>query len=508
MKKLLAGIVLLAASAAHSQVVPDGFLLEHILTNPFSGSPVGFTWLPDGRVLVVEQNNSAAVRIKPVGSSTSTVIHTVPNVSTVGGERGLLGVAVDPAWPARPYIYFYYTHVDSVAYVTMYTASGDLVNPTSTSLSLASPFHLLTDIPDLQPNHNAGTLRFGPDCMLYVSLGDDAFSCSAQAPGTLAGKILRLDVSAMPGTGSGPPPKADITPSDNPFPGPDEDERLVWAFGLRNPFRFTVDSQNGDLVVGDVGANLYEEMDILPAADPGGNYGWPNREGFVDPMCCGSGTCGAAPFRDPIYAYPHVGVTPKSVIGGPRVRFVGGSALSMPASYDGSVFFHEFTDGWIRRLIETPTGWELAPAVPGQPSAENWVEGFHNLSDIQQGPDGALYLLKLFGTDRGLWRIAPDETLTGAENATPAASFALGPNPFRAGEIVMLRWSTRLPVPARLEIVDIAGRRVFSDTAPAGRTLARWDGRLPDGGLASPGVYLFRLETGATLRAGKLVVLR
>src|SRR2546426_328002 len=115
-------------------------------------------------------------------------------------EQGLLGVAVDPEWPTRPYVYFEATQATSIARVTMYTASGDLTDPSSANLQLGNPFVLLGDIPDLQGFHQGGTLRFGVDRRLYVSLGDDGSPCEAQDLTVLTGKILRLDVSSMHAT--------------------------------------------------------------------------------------------------------------------------------------------------------------------------------------------------------------------------------------------------------------------------------------------------------------------
>ncbi|MGH2569895.1 MAG: PQQ-dependent sugar dehydrogenase [bacterium] len=152
------------AAPCAAQLLPAGFVYEAVATPPFSGSPIGFAFLPDGRIILIEKQGR--VRVVPVGSLITTGILLVPNVDSVGGEEGLLGVAVDPDWPTRPYLYFCYTRTDSVTCVTMYTASGQLTNPTSTNLVLSSPFHLLTDIPNIDDEHNAGTVRFGPDGML------------------------------------------------------------------------------------------------------------------------------------------------------------------------------------------------------------------------------------------------------------------------------------------------------------------------------------------------------
>src|SRR6185436_921913 len=113
------------------------------------------------------------------------------------------------------------------------------------------------------------SLRFGPDGMLYASLGDDVQFCASQSLPTLVGKIIRIDVRALPDGPGGPPPRASIAPPDNPFIASDiEDEKLVWALGVRNPFRFQIDSVTGFLYVGDVGQSTWEEITEL---DGGGH---------------------------------------------------------------------------------------------------------------------------------------------------------------------------------------------------------------------------------------------
>ena len=304
-RRLVASSICLSAlAAAHlfdlqaRAALPTGFLSEQRVVYT-GGDPVAFTWLPDGRIILISRT-PANVLLTAVGSTAPTSILTVPNVNAAGGEQGLLGVAVDPAWPTRPYLYFAYTHTSGNSYVTMYRAAGALTNPASTAITLSQPFHLITDIPDNADNHNGGTLHFGPDGMLYLSMGDDASSCTAQALSDLTGKIVRMDVSSMPEAGPGPPTKAEITPPDNPFPGPNANERLVWAWGLRNPFRFTIDAPTGDLFIGDVGAGTEEEIDRLPPASAGANFGWPQREGNTATPCCGG--CGNGnTFTNPIY---------------------------------------------------------------------------------------------------------------------------------------------------------------------------------------------------------------
>jgi len=507
--RLLALGSLLIGVGVRAQTLPDGFLSEQVVAPPFTGMPVSFTFLPDERQLLVERN-SGAIRLSAVGSSASTVIHTVPDVEWTNAEQGLLGIAVDPGWPARPYLYVYFTHVDLEAHLIMYEASGDLTVPSSTAITLGNPYALLTDLPDQAGGHNAGTLHFGPDGMLYLSLGDDQNSCLAQDSTAANGSILRLDVSSMPGAGSGPPAKSEITPIDNPFPGPGEWAELMYAWGLRNPWSYTIDPLTGDLWVGDVGFDTEEELDWVPAASPGGNYGWPQREGFSNPMCCGN--CGVGnTFIDPVYSYMH-DLLPKTVIAGPRYRPVAGGSANFPESYHGSVFLAEWFDGWVRRLEFDGSSWQVAAPVPGQPTPENWGQTGQGTTDLQVGPDGALFLLTSVGNPRGLFRFYPDPSATGADAIAATASTAAAPNPALAGTGTTIRFEVARPGPVSLRIVDVAGRRVrtlLDASVGAGSRSVRWDGRTDAGELAAAGTYFWRLErAGEVPDLGKLSLVR
>src|SRR5439155_15209277 len=157
-------------------------------------APVGMAFLPDSRLLLVEQL-SGAVKLW-TGPGTATTILTVPGVRS-GIERGLLGIAVDPGWPSKPYVYVhydYYSYPDSDVRISRFTCAGDLLYTGDGALTIdpASRDDGLTGNRDRYPNHNGGTLRFGPDGMLYASFGDDLDACAAQDSTNLDGKILRL----------------------------------------------------------------------------------------------------------------------------------------------------------------------------------------------------------------------------------------------------------------------------------------------------------------------------
>jgi glucose/arabinose dehydrogenase len=499
-------LLIVAAARAGGPEVPPGFSIEQVVGGPFDGDPVGFAFLPDQRIVIVERN-TGNVRLAARGASSSQVVFTIPEVNGASFEDGLLGVAVDPGWPARPWLYFHYAHVDSVTNVVMYEASGDLADPSSTALTLSNPYLLLTDVPDSTGIHNAGTLRFGPDGMLYASFGDDGSNCGAQELDSPLGKILRLDPSAMPGAGSGPPPKDEITPAGNPFPATGEWVPLVWSWGLRNPFRFTIDPATGDTFLGDVGTSLFEEIDLVPAASTGPNFGWPRMEGdsTSSHVTCGLGQV----FTSPIIALPHE--SPSSIIGGPRYRPLSPSAGRFPGDYHGDLFFLEFYSGDVYRARQTGAAWSLVPGAGRSDSL--WASGFATASDFQEGPDGALWLLAMGinipGQElpAGLHRIA--STRAWVEAPAPGELRAR-PNPARGDGGVRILAPGSTAGPWTLSIRDVEGRLVRRLSGPSdpGAEVA-WDGRAADGSRAAAGVYFAEWRAGGKTSArGKIALLR
>jgi hypothetical protein len=384
----------------------------------------------------------------------------------------------------------------------MYEASGDLTDPGSPALALSNPYLLLADVRDSTGVHNAGTLRFGPDGTLYASFGDDATACRAQDLESPLGKILRLDPSAMPGAGGGPPPKGAITPAGNPFPAAGEWGRLVWAWGLRNPFRFTIDPVNGDAFVGDVGSHYFEEINLVRAQAPGPNCGWPQLEGphhVTDHGDCGTGN----EFTAPIFTLPNR--FPISIIGGPVYRPVAPAAGRFPGDYHGDLFFLEFFTGDVYRLKRNGAGWG---PVPGRGRSDSlWASGFPFVSDIQEGPDGALWLLSMGIAElpAGLHRIAWTRVYT---EAPAPAELRARPNPGRGAGVVLLV-PERTPGPWTLAIRDVEGRlvRLLAGPSDPGAEVA-WDGRSADGARAAAGVYFAEWRAGLTIARGKVALLR
>jgi len=430
----LAIVFLAATLPAAAATVPTDF--EDTLVTGGFNQPVGFAFLPDGRILVCEQvsGNIRLIVNGAIGSNDPLV--DVPNVYTSGNERGLLGICVDPDWPARPYIYIYYSHQGTnTNYLSMYTVTGDLSDPNSDNLSIApsSRYDILTDIPDNAFNHNGGTVRFGIDGMLYVSMGDDANQCTAQETDDLRGMILRLDMSAMPGSGSGPPSKANITPSDNPFSG-DANTNLVFCYGLRNPFRFNVDKVTGQLFIADVGLVDFEEVDL---ASGGENFGWPFREAEMirNPGGCDEpGGPGGSTYDSPIHFYDRSGFS-ASIVSATYYRPENYPADdSFPPEYNGDCFYVEYYEGWMVRIKDNGSSWEVADPVAGQPSNERWATGLVGASDFLVGPDGAIYYIAQYSD--ALRKIAY------VGDSEPFPHIITGPGPAEANDCLVRTFGT------------------------------------------------------------------
>jgi len=384
------------AIAATAQSVPTGFVIDTLVSSGLAG-PNDFCFLPDGRVLLA--NRAGGISIY-AGAAVAT-IGTVANIDTSLNEEGLLSIQADPAFNTNGYIYVWYnTNFDNVLHLERFTCTGVLNNPGSTALTLdlASRRVVLQTTPDNAYNHNGGSLRFGPDGMLYLSMGDDATGgCPSQLTTSSLGCVMRMNVAGLAAGGSLTPPAfSALDPGDNPLSANTDVSQLVIANGLRNPFRMEIDQVTGNLYIGDVGQVTEEEYSeyVYPAvgALPLRNFGWPWREGTIvqAPGCAGGLPAGLVA---PIAA---VGGTWASVMGGPRYRNQGGT-YDFGAGYEGSAFYLDYYAGELRRLVNTGT-WVAAPAVPGQPSATNWGTGFTAVTALRQGPDGALWFSQHSGT--------------------------------------------------------------------------------------------------------------
>ena len=260
-----------------------------------------------------------------------------PRSSGEYSERGLLGLAFHPRFSENGYFYVNYTDLDGNTVIARYS-----VSPAADQVEPQSERHLL-QVNQPYPNHNGGMLAFGPEGYLYIGLGDGGSAGDPQGNGqslqTLLGKILRIDVDR------GDPY---AIPADNPFAsGGGKPE--IWASGLRNPWRFTFDPLTGDLYIGDVGQNQWEEVDFLEAGSPGGeNFGWSYREGSHPYQ---GGPAGGLRLTEPVAEYDHsLGC---SITGGEVYR-----GMNLP-EWQGVYLYGDYCNGNIWGLLRTPEGtWQ------------------------------------------------------------------------------------------------------------------------------------------------------
>jgi len=507
----------LAPHVTRAQVLVPGFSDSIVSQN--LDLPVAFDFFPDGRLVFAEQA-SGKLRLLVNGHlSTIDPIVTLPNVR-YGGERGLLGVAVDPEFPARPYLYTHMTHTDGHIRISRWTVTGDLANTGNGALTSdpASRFDLLTTLTDAASNHNGGTVRFGTDGMLYVSLGDDASNCNAQVVDSLKGKILRLRTNTLP-AGPGLATLAQLTPADNPFVSdPVPAGRLVYAYGLRNPFRVQVDDVLRCLIVGDVGLDTYEEINLL--AQPGGsgagmgaagsNFGWPWREGDMAYMACG----GSEPaYTHAIYIFDRANYPGASIMAGPAYHVRMNGTANFPNRYEGDIFFSEYTSGDVFRLRRNGNTWALAPADSGQQDPKVWATGFENVSDWRLGPDGAVWACRQFKP--GFFRNAGTiervgyVSTSGVPPGHTSYHLRLSAYPTPATGPVSLSLQSDAPGEVHVRVFDLRGRlvRELPSQRPGGPSLSTtvlWDGLDSEGRKTANGVYFARAsasgsDTGCTI---------
>lgn len=326
--------------------VPSGFAQTTIVSG--LASPTAMAFAPDGRLFVATQGG--ALRVVKDGSLLPTPFLTVTVSSS--GERGLLGVAFDPAFATNRYVYVYYTATTPVLHnrVSRFTANGDV--------AVAGSEVAILDLDPLSSatNHNGGALHFGADGKLYVAVGDNANGTNAQSMTNLLGKVLRIN------------PDGSI-PSDNPFfltaTGVN---RAIWARGLRNPYTFAIHPGTGRMFIDDVGQSTWEEIDDGLA---GANYGWPNSEGPTT----------TAGMTGPVYAYGHgTGDTLGCAISGGT--FYAPTAPVFPSEYIGDYFFADYCGNWINR-VDPASGYAVA----------TFATGITAPVDLDVAPDGSLYYL-------------------------------------------------------------------------------------------------------------------
>ncbi|MED5597407.1 PQQ-dependent sugar dehydrogenase [Janthinobacterium sp. P210006] len=319
-----------SASVSYAATAPLALALQEVasgldapifLTAP-SGDSRLFILERPGRIRVLQNGNLLATPFLDIGTLTST-----------SGERGLLSLAFHPQYASNGYFFIYYTNL-----------AGDIVierrQVSAGNANVADPLSALTILTIAHPtfsNHYGGLLSFGPDGYLYAGTGDGGSAGdppgNAQNTNVLLGKLLRLDVSAS----SVAQPYA--IPAGNPFAGTAGARGEIWAYGLRNPWRYAFDVPAQLLYIADVGQANWEEVDVRPVSQAGNNYGWNVMEGA---HCYNSSSCSQAGLVLPAIEYGHDAAGGCSITGGYVYR---GTALPELA---GQYLYSDYCSGWLK----------------------------------------------------------------------------------------------------------------------------------------------------------------
>ena len=365
----LAAIMLLMAACRSGDIsTPSAVRVEVVVSGLTTPVEVATASDGSGRLFVAER--PGAIRIVKDGALIGKPFVDIGQRITSGGERGLLGLAFHPDYPADPRFFVDYTDLDGDTVISEFRADGpdpDRANRESERILLRidQPF----------ANHNGGSLAFGPDGMLYVAMGDGGSGGDPQGNGrrldTLLAKVLRIDVDGA--TGSDTPY---TIPADNPFLAVAGARPEIWLTGLRNPWRMHFDRATGDLWIGDVGQGKWEEIDVARDGVGGLDFGWNTMEGFH----CFASTedCDQASLTLPVAEYGHDGGC--AVIGGVVVRDARAGPL------DGRYLFGDACSDNL---------WLLDPAGDGRREPVLAGKLGRSLSSIGEGEDGTVYATSL-----------------------------------------------------------------------------------------------------------------
>jgi glucose/arabinose dehydrogenase len=356
--RFLRALLLLSTAAAAQEIslLPIATGLE---------MPVAITNARDGRLFITQQRG--IVSIYDGTALLPTPFLDIQSKVLCCGERGLLSIAFHPNYRQNGFFFVYYIDLNADIVVARYKVSDDpnRADPDSETI-------LLTINHRTYANHNGGQLVFGPDGFLYAGTGDggsggDPFG-NGQNTNALLGKILRLDVDHGSPYG---------IPASNPFVGQSGKREEIWAYGMRNPWRFSFDRATGDLLIADVGQGSWEEIDFQPAASSGGtNYGWNIMEGT---HCYNASTCNQNGLTLPILEYGHVNGA-CSVTGGYRYR-----GERYPR-FQGTYIYGDYCNGMI---------WG---ATQGNPWTSSLLaDASFNISSFGEDAAGELYVTDYAG---------------------------------------------------------------------------------------------------------------
>ena len=436
MKKLInyLTLIFLCYNSSFSQSV----LLESF--GPSFNSPVEIKNAGDERLFVVEKSGKIKI-LNQNGSVNSTPFLDIEDrVSTNANERGLLGLAFHPNYPENPFFFVNYTNNSGATTISKFSVSADqnIANDSET---------ILLEINQPYANHNGGCINFGPDGNLYIGMGDGGSGGDpqnySQNTESLLGKMLRINVNSG----------AYSIPENNPY----GDE--IWSVGLRNPWKFSFDSLNGDLWIADVGQNEFEEINMVQNNPANINYGWRCYEGNEPYNLSG---CPDEGLTFPVSTYSHYnsGDFKCSITGGYVYR---GNQIS---GLNGVYFFADYCSGEIGLLSKNENDeWDMSLAFPNINGS--WVSFGEDIN-------GELYIASING---GIYKII-DAALSNNEIDSNTLNYF--PNPFQ--DYIQIN-SDR---PINIELYDLSGRKL--------REFKNYNQEILDLGFLNKGTYIIKVD--------------
>ncbi|AZB07870.1 T9SS C-terminal target domain-containing protein [Chryseobacterium sp. G0162] len=416
-------------------------------------SPVEITNVNDSRIFVVQQNGMIKI-IQPNGAINPTNFLNISSKILYGGERGLLGLAFHPQYSTNGYFFVYYNNTAGNVVTARYKVS-------TTDPNVADPNSekILLNIPKPFANHNGGSIHFAPDGKLWIITGDGGSSGdpnnNAQNKNSLLGKMLRIDVDAAD-------PVPYNIPSDNPFAGAGVDGAdEIWAYGLRNAWKFSFDLSTGNAMIADVGQGAIEEINKMPITQAGINYGWRCYEGN-NAYNTTTGCPAQSSMTFPIAVYDHSGGK-CSITGGYVYR-----GTQYP-SLQGKYFFADYCSNQI--------------GILGTDNSITWTAAYsgNGFSSFGQDSQKELYVA---GVESGkIFKITTGTLGTNENNLSNALK--IYPNP--ASKEIFIDGIKDKNV--TLELINAEGRKVLeTDKITSGKGI-------DISGLPS-GVYFINLKSG------------
>ncbi|MGG7438686.1 PQQ-dependent sugar dehydrogenase [Chryseobacterium arthrosphaerae] len=458
MKKLLFCISIFSSLIGNAQSIN----LEEFVSG--LTSPVEITNANDSRLFVVQQNGIIKI-IQPNGTVNATNFLNISSKINFGGERGLLGLAFHPQYSVNGYFFVYYNNPAGNIIVARYSVSS-----TDPNVANASSEKILLNIPKPFANHNGGSIHFAPDGKLWIITGDGGSggdpNNNAQNKNSLLGKMLRIDVDATDPTPYNIPP-------DNPFAGAGVDGAdEIWAYGLRNAWKYSFDLTTGNAMIADVGQENIEEINKMPITQAGINYGWRCYEGNNAYNTAGCPAQSTMTF--PIAVYDHSG-NKCSITGGYVYRGTQYPALQ------GKYFFADYCSTQIGILDSNNT--------------ITWTSAYsgNNFSTFGQDSQKELYVAavnsgKIFKITTG--------TLSTKEN-DPLATVKIYPNP--ASKEIFIKGIKDKKITA--EIISAEGRKVLeTGQVTSGKSI-------DISGIAA-GVYFINVKSGDLKSYSQKIVIK